>query len=249
MSLLDLVLGDRAGTLLLASCLLVATLAIIAAILDLPLRSLHEAGYARKAPPVTKALLRVLQAIAGAAALLSFAGAAMQAFLASAPYPVETNFLLLWLLTNGSFVVAVAILGLAPPLTRHWGLGLGAFGLGLATLFLLLAAVLQLPFTTTGELQADSARWLFAVEAGLILFAIGICVSAILSLLARIIRSTAELASEYRRNTDWLTSDWNTTRKLGMRHLRSRRTVAVIEPPQIVRSDSASRDPNEAEAP
>jgi hypothetical protein len=229
MSLLDLVLGDRAGSFLVASCLLVATLTIISAILDLSLRSLHEAGYAQSSSSQSRSLLRIAQALALAAALLTFAGAGLQAYLASSPVPVDSNFLLLWLITNVSFVVAVGILGLAPPLTRHWGLSLGAFGLGLAVMFLLLGAVLQLPFSITGELRPESSRVIFALEAGGILLALGISVAAILSLLTRIIRTTFELAKEHRRHSDWLSSDWNTNRTLWLRRARSRPAARALE--------------------
>jgi hypothetical protein len=251
-SLLDLALGDRAGTYLLISCLLVATLAIIAAILELPLRALREAGYLQNPRRRSLVPLGLLQILAATAAVFTFIGAALQAYLASAPFPVQSNFLALCLITNVSFFDDVAILGLTPPLTRHWGLGVGAFGLGLATLFLMLAAVLQLPFSTTGELQSEPARRMFALEAGFILLAIGACLAAILSLLTRIIRTTAQLASEYKNSADWLTSDWNTTRKLRLRHLRSHGQARIERQPSghdPTPLHPTASEPNEAELP
>ena len=96
--------------------------------------------------------LGLLNALSATTLVLAFAGAAIQAYLASSPFDIQGNALALWALTNVAFFAAVALRGLSGPLARHWGLSLGAFGLGVAALFLMLAAVLQLPFTTTGNL-------------------------------------------------------------------------------------------------
>jgi hypothetical protein len=231
-SLLDFALGDRAGTYLLSFCLLVTALVIISAIVDIPVRALDDAGYVRRTfaprllPP---ALLRVSSAIT---LVLAFAGAAVQAYLASAPFEIQGNALALWVLTNVAFFSAVALWGLTSPLTRHWGLSLGAFGLGVAGLFLMLAAVLQLPFTTTGVLLSTSARMAFGGIAGGILVAVGICLSAVVALVAHIGNAAFILAAEHRRHENSPISDWSASRRSHFRRFRTRSVVpAASEDP------------------
>ncbi|HTE83419.1 MAG TPA: hypothetical protein VK821_01675, partial [Dehalococcoidia bacterium] len=85
MSLLDFALGDRAGTFLLTFCLLVTAMAIISAIIDIPLRALHEAGYVRR-PFVRRVLpVGILRALSAAAILAAFLGAGAQTYIASSP--------------------------------------------------------------------------------------------------------------------------------------------------------------------
>ncbi len=215
MSLIDYMLGDRAGSYLLASCLLVMALAIIAAIIDIPLRTLHEAGYGSESRHRRLLPAGLAQGFGAAMLLAAFFGAATQAYIASSPTPASGNSLFLFLLTNATFLLAIATWGLAAPLTRHWGLCLGAFGLGLAALFLLLAAVLHLPVDATGIVASDGARILFAAAAGAILLTLGACLAAILAMVAYIVHGAWLLVSEHSRRTDWLTSDWTVQRRSG----------------------------------
>jgi hypothetical protein len=214
MGLIDYVLGDRAGSYLLGSCLLVTALAIIAAILDIPLRTLHEAGYARGRPGRRRMLPAWLVPTFGAVMLLAaFLGAASQVYITSSPNAILVNSLLLYLITNVAFVASVGAWGLSPPLTRHWGLALGAFGFGLAALFLLLAAVLRLPVDASGVVATDPARLLFALTAGGILLALAACLAAIVALLFSDLRGAWLLVTEHSRRTEWLTSDWTAQRR------------------------------------
>jgi hypothetical protein len=224
-SLLDFALGDRAGTYLLASCLLVTALAIISAIVDIPVRSLSDAGYAPRPilpPPLPVPLILILCL---GTLLLSFAGAAIQAYLASSPNLGQQDALLLWAVTNVAFIAGILVWGMLSPLNRHWGLCLGAFGLGVAGLFLLLAAVLQLPFTATGTLLSDIARLTFSGLAGAILIALGACLASILALIARISAGVLALTLENQRRKHFLVSDWNVGRRLMFRRFRAREVV------------------------
>jgi hypothetical protein len=247
-SLLDFVLGDRAGTYLLTSCLLVAALAIIAAIIDIPLRALHEAGYTAQPlvrRPIPAGLIRALGA---AAALAAFAGAAIQTYIASSPDEILGDALPLWLITNIAFFLCIAVWGLSRPLTRHWGLSLGAFGLGVAGLFLLLAAVLRLPFSAAGVLPSTPARVMFAAIAGGILLAVGACLAAIASLAVNVASAAFVLAVEHRRHTDSLTSDWDITRRLHFRRFRARRQAPQPEHP-LADVPAATGDRTDDESP
>jgi hypothetical protein len=224
-SLLDFALGDRAGTFLLASCLLIIALAIISAIVDIPLRSLTEAGYSPRhilPPPLSTTL--ILGLCLGTL-IFSFAGAAIQAYLASSPYVDQQNALALWGVTNVAFFVGIIIWGICGPLNRHWGLCLGSFGLGVATLFLLLAAVLQLPFTATGTLVSDPARLMFSGLAGAILVALGACLASILALAARVAAGVFTLIEEHQRRQHRLISDWNVGRRIMFRRFRAHEGV------------------------
>jgi hypothetical protein len=224
-SLLDFALGDRAGTYLLASCLLVTALAIISAIVDIPVRSLSEAGYVGPSilpPPLPIAVVWVLCL---GTLTFSFAGAALQAYLASSPYLEQSDALVLWAATNIIFFAGIAIWGICGPLNRHWGLCLGAFGIGVAALFLLLAAVLQLPFTATGTLLSESSRLVFAALAGGILVALGLCLASILALAARVLAGVFTLVQEHRRRKHFLMSDWNVGRRLMFRRFRAREVI------------------------
>jgi hypothetical protein len=200
-TVIDYVFGDRAGAYLLGSCLFVLTLAAIAAIVDIPLRTLRDA---RLAPPTrlaTPLSWRLFTFIGLPATLLVFASASIQSYAASTPLRPSENGLVLFFTINSSFVLAVLIWGFASPLTRHWGLGLGAFGLGLAVLFPLLVVVLHLNFGAFGTLTNGSQRLLFALVVGAILCSLGACLAAILSMLVYIGAGSIELAVQHRRHT------------------------------------------------
>jgi len=203
-------------------------MAIISAIIDIPLRALHEAGYVRR-PFVRRVLpVGILRALSAAAILAAFLGAGAQTYIASSPDEILGDALVLWAVTNLAFFAGVGLWGFSGPLTRHWGLSLGAFGLGVAALFLLLAAVLQLPFTAAGALLSVPARAMFAGIAGGILVAVGVCLASVLALAAHIANAAFVLVSEHRRHADSLTSDWNIARRLHFRRFRAaRRTVST----------------------
>ena len=197
-TLLNYVLGDRAGAYVLGSSLLVITLATIAAIVDLPLRTLSEARFApppRLGPPLPSWLF---VCIGLPASLLVFISAAVQAYLASTPSRASGDGLVLYFTINAAFFLAVLIWGLASPLSRHWGLGLGAFGLGLAVLFPLLAVILSLDFGAFGTLTNATERILFAAAVGAILCSLGSCVAAILSMLVYVASGSMQLIIQHR---------------------------------------------------
>jgi hypothetical protein len=201
-------------------------LAIISAILDIPLRSLTEAGYTRRPilpPPLPSSLIWVLCL---GTLIFSFLGAAIQAYLASSPYVDQQNAVGLWAATNVAFFAGIFIWGICGPLNRHWGLSLASFGLGVATLFLLLAAVLQLPFTATGTLLSNTARLMFACLAGGILVALGDCLASILALAARVVVGVFTLTEEHRRRQNFLISDWNVGRRRMFRRFRAHEAVS-----------------------
>ena len=203
MTLLNYVLGDRAGACVLGSALLVITLATIAAIVDLPLRGLHDA---HAAPPARLGPLlpsRLFFVVGLPASLLVFLSAAFQAYLASTPLRTNSSGLIFFITINAAFFLGVLAWGFASPLSRHWGLGLGAFGLGLAVLFPLLAVILSLDFGAFGTLADAGERLLFAAAVGAILCSFGACLAAILSMLAYIAGGTAELVSQHRYHSAW----------------------------------------------
>lgn len=199
MSLLDYVLGDRAGSYLLVSCLLVATLAIIAAIVDIPLKTIRDARLGLNAEGARSPADTSIRILGVAAAIIAFLGAAVEAFLASGPTFAQVDGTDLVIATDLAGVLVVLIWGLTPPLARHWGLCLGAFGLGLAALFLAFAVVLRLDFQITGTLASTPDRSIFAVVAGVILLAVAACLAAIVGLVAHIVRGAVALACEHRR--------------------------------------------------
>jgi hypothetical protein len=197
-ALLDILLGDRAGSYLLVSCLLVTTLAIIAAIVDIPVRSLREAGLA--IPSRSRQILphRLLYAVGIIGLLLTWLGAASQAYISGATVADSAGANAVLAATNFGFLCAVVIWGMTGPLMRHWGLCLGAFGLGLASFFLLLAGILQLDFRVAEALPGGWQRPVFAGMVGLILISIGACLAAILALVAHVVRGAGVLAREHR---------------------------------------------------
>lgn len=197
MTPLDLVLGDRAGAYLLGSSLLVITLAAIAGIIDIPLGALRDARLA--SPPRVGPMLpsRLFLCIGLPASLLVFVSAAVQAYLASTPLRANENGLVLYFTINAAFLLTVFVWGLASPLSRHWGLGLGAFGLGLAVLFPLFAVILRLDFGAFGTLTSGSERLLFAAAVGAILCSLGSCLAAIVSMAVYIVRGSAELVVQH----------------------------------------------------
>lgn len=236
MSLLDYALGDRAALYLLASCLLVTALVIIAAIIDIPIHALYEAGYARSTRKRHLIPGWILAVFGTAMIVAAFLGAAAQAYLAGSAEPSEGSSLLLLILTNTAFCAAVAVWGLTAPLSRHWGLCLGAFGLGLALLFFLLAVVLKLPFDSSGVVASGATRTIFAAVAGAIVIALGACLAAIVALVAYSTRRAVLLATEHSRRTDWFTSDWDANRKVGQRQVRRSRVQRAP-----IRTDAESR--------
>lgn len=198
MALLNYILGNRAGTFILVSSLLVVTLATISAIIDIPLQSLQDAGVRlpghRSAFPVR----RLFPLVGLPASLIVFLSAATQAYVASAPAQTDTNGLLLFIVGNIAFLLALLTWGLASPLTRHWGLGLACFGVGLAVLFPLLAVVFRLHFRSSGILDQFSERLIFAFCVGAILCAVGACIASILSMLKYVVQRSVLLIAGHR---------------------------------------------------
>ncbi|MGI8551716.1 MAG: hypothetical protein ACR2PL_13160 [Dehalococcoidia bacterium] len=233
LALLDYVLGDRAGASLLGSSLLVITLATIAAIIDIPLHNLEEAGLLQtigRAPllPPQAFLLGGLPAAA-----LTFTAAAVAAYSSSMQqHGSELNWLM-FLALNGGFAFAILLWVLASPLTRHWGLGLASFGLGLGLLFPLLGSVLRLHFEAGGILPNQPDRVIFALSVGGIVCSLGCCLVSILSLALYVVRQSGYLVKEYRRRSHGLP--------------RSREVAAAVpalvavEPPSRPRAAPKSR--------
>jgi len=199
-SVLEYVLGDRAGSNLLVSCLVVIALAIIAAIIDIPLGALREAGMGGRTHRMSSPVTGLLRGLGIAALLVAFCGAAVQSYLASTPGNTFENGLAFLFVTNGALLLAVVIWGLMSPLARHWGLCLGAFGLGLAFLFLSLAGVLRLAFQPSGTLSDPVQRAAFSGITGVLVLAVAACLAALLGLLAQIVQGAALLALEHRQH-------------------------------------------------
>lgn len=197
MTPLDLLLGERASAYLLGSVLLVVTLTTIAAIIDIPLRSLREAGFAPPAPePLVSA--RLFSLVGLPATVVTFVGAAIQAALASRPEHVAGAGPLFFAVINGGFLLSVVLWALASPLARHWGLALVGFSLGLALIFPLLALILRLDFLTLGVLPYASQRLVFAGAVAAILCCTGACLASLLAMLAGVIRAALLLIRQHR---------------------------------------------------
>ena len=200
MSVLNFVLGDRAGSNLLISCLAVIALAIIAAIVDIPLNALREAGMGGRTLRMSSSVSDLARGLGIAALLVAFFGTAIQSYLGSAPDGNGGNELGVMLATDAALLASVAIWGIMTPLARHWGLCLGAFGLGLAILFLSLAAVLRLDFQPSGTIADPLQRSVFSAITGVLILAVAACLSALLGLLTQIVRGATLLAFEHRQH-------------------------------------------------
>jgi hypothetical protein len=200
LSVLNFVLGDRAGSILLASCLVVIALAIIAAIIDIPLGALREAGMGGRTLRMSSSLSDLARGLGIASLLVAVIGAAVQSYLSSTPDNTYGSGLGVLLATDVALLFAVAIWGIVTPLARHWGLCLGAFGFGLAVLFVSLAAVLRLDFQPAGTLADPLQRAAFSAITGILVLAIAACLSSLLGLLTQIVRGAALLAFEHRQH-------------------------------------------------
>jgi len=179
---------------------MVIALAIIAAIIDIPLGALREAGMGGRTHRMSSSVTDILRGLGIAALLIAFCGAAVQSYLASTPANTFENGFALLLVTDGALLLAVVVWGLLSPLAWHWGLCLGAFGLGLALLFLSLAGVLRLDFQLAGTLADPVQRAAFSAITGVLVLAVTACLAAVLGLLAQIVRGATLLAFEHRRH-------------------------------------------------
>lgn len=198
MTVLDAALGEHAGAFLLVSSLLVMTLATIAAIVDIALRGLEDAGLpaVRGQRPLVHPM--IFAVIGLPATVIVFVGGTVQAYAASASAHAGGAGAVLFTTINVSIVIAVLVWALASPLARHWGLALGGFGLCLALIFPLLALVLQLPFLPFGELASKPDRVLFGLTVAGILCCVGGCTTSLLAMLVYVIRSCACLVDQHR---------------------------------------------------
>jgi hypothetical protein len=199
-SFLNFVVGDRAGSVLLGSCLAFIALAIIAAIIDIPLGTLREAGMGGRTLRMSSSLGDLARGLGIAALLVLFLGAAVQSYLTSTPDNTYGSGFVLLLATDVALLLAVAIWGIMTPLARHWGLCLGAFGFGLAVLFVSLAGVLRLDFQPAGTLADPLQRAAFSAITGILVLAIAACLASLVGLLMQIVRGADLLALEHRQH-------------------------------------------------
>ena len=141
LTLLDQVLGDRVGAYVLASCLLVATLATIAAIIDIPIRALERAGFVDHRLEPQSVAARLMLLLGALAAIATFIPASQRRRTSQAREvaPMLRRFHCFWRQTPASCASLCASGDFTGPLPRHWDLSLGVFGLGLALAFLCLA--------------------------------------------------------------------------------------------------------------
>lgn len=236
MTPLDYILGDHASAYLIGSSLLMVTLTITAAILDIPLRSLRAAGVAPSAAPGRLLPPQFFLIFALPAALLTLAGGTLQAYISSTPHRSPGSDPALLHTINIAFLLAVILWASASPLGRHWGLALAGFGLALAVFFALLSIVPHLSFETFGLVPDRWQRLVFAVAVGGILTSAGACLAAILSILTYVVRVSQFLIAQHRRYRLRLEKDGSGA----IIHLhpslirRRRRPIASTRSPQTV---------------
>lgn len=181
MTLFDLVLGEHGPAWLLGAVAAAALLTVIAAGFEI---ALERAGgpdpgsppdwFAARGPSVFVILglpALILAAVATTALTLELGG-----------NPERSGIpLIVPLLLDLCVIVAVLCLGVGAPMTRHWGLSIAVFGVGLSAMFPLLFIANALPFEPGGSLRYPE-RLVFAFANGLMLITQIVAAAALVSL-------------------------------------------------------------------
>lgn len=106
--------------------------------------------------------------------------------------------LILWC-ANAAFVIAVLVIGLCSPLTRHWALGLAAFvaGMGAMMLFLMMISALGLG-DAAGLITDGSHQLVFGVAVAGVFLGIALAGAALLALAVCCAERLYAIASSHR---------------------------------------------------
>lgn len=180
---LNAILGSHASAILILAVVGVALLAATAGMLD------FMSGTSRVLSPLTFERERTLAFVVvglPAAFVLLIAVGTLGAVQSGVMQTSEGTRVWLWL-ANTAFAVGVVVCGFCSPLTRHWGLGLMGFALGLGAIFPLLALISALGFNDAGLLTSTGDRVAFGVAVGMILLAVGLCSASLLAMVAYVV--------------------------------------------------------------